>query len=285
MTLRRIGLLGWLALLPAASLCAQPQYDLQAAVEQLWKAGNYSWDERSSFDSGAGDRPASVPRPTGTGQTEIGGFTVAAIQTRQVVFHGGEAAFKVNEVWRRADDLTDSEIADLRFITWGTGRGRDRARAYIRSLPHEIFQTILQYGVNVRKEGTAILGDLDDSQISTRDLEELVFRGTPPASAAKQSRGILGVATGILGRRSGARPPPRSGEQVAFIVYLSRGKITEFAIEFLRPYVIGGGEKAGEMSAAARKYTFKLWDIGRTKVEIDPFARELFPAASAAPRR
>jgi hypothetical protein len=196
-----------------------------------------------------------------------------------VVLWGREAAFLVNGRWRHANDLTDEELQELRFIGLGTGAARaaDRARHYTRPLPHEILELIAQKARDVRKDGTTIVGEIGETLMERVQIERYVRDGTPLGGDRQTS--VLGLPTRTTAR---SRPTPQDrNSSIAFLVWLDAGKISEFALEFRLFGAMPSANDPSAPQAMTETVKIKLLDVGTTKVAIDPQARAVFLSAPA----
>lgn len=277
MLLRRLCLLGIAALAPVVSLYGQPDAaeKLETLVEHFEAAGNYTWEETSAFDNRSGNPPPRNPPSMGSGKTDVDGFTLATIQRREIVFYNGKAALKVNGLWRKAEDLTDSEIFDAGFFGAGSKSTANRARAYKRALAHEILPLLLKYGINIRRDGATLVGEFDHARIHPMLLENYIVRGEDiPVPVVRSSLGMPAP----VGRPLPKTMPslPSDGTQAHFVLWFSGNTIEEFAVEFRKPRVLLNGPNAGEEEFTTRTYTNKLRDIGRTRVMVDREVRDLF---------
>lgn len=250
------------------SLSAQPEKALREAVDQLLGAGNYSWGlgREGSIDGRKIGRAGL--RLTHTGETVIGGFTAMKMQRLRVVFDESEIAYALKGGWRHADDLTESDRKELREF-WNSvvppSRGRG-ARQPRPALPHELLPLLLREVHDVRQEHAAIVGDLSGVFGNLFELEQYLRTGILPAAGRGRSRD------------SGS-----SGSGAKIVVYLDRGAITEFSVEFSATRTVANGPDQGSQQTMVNTLVVKLTKIGETQVEIDPEALALFRSGAEKP--
>lgn len=272
---------GVLAVTPPAG-GDHPELVLREAVDRLCAAGSYSWEEKRDLYRGEA-KPGARRAPFASGETEIGGFTVATIQRRVLVFHSDEAAAKLSGGWRHVADLNAEELREFGLYRAGTARSDARARHYTRPFAHEMLRMLLQYGIQFRKEGAAIVGEIDGARVSVTELESYLSTGKPLAETPPAR---------LLGRPvPGTKVPPRTvprtmgnRENATFTVWLEGSEITELSFEFMRMTVFHNEPGAtGVPERTARSYITRVTNIGTTKVDVDPLARALFLKASVLP--
>jgi hypothetical protein len=277
MQVLRFFLSGGLFTLLLGSAAAQPDRQLEVAIERLEAAGNYGWEAKHEI--GGSNRPGHSPvMARRSGETQINGFTDATVQGCHVLIRERQMAYDIKGRWRLAEELTAEELESLGFLI-PAGRGQVPVHLRIRPLAHEILPLLRQHGINIRKDGAAILGDFDDA-IDSNLLAAHLRDGAPlynaAAPALPQRRGILGLP--VPGGSSRVpRPPTRplpNRPQAAFIVWLAGEDITEFAIEVISPR---GQATSDAVEYSSEKLTVKLLGIGRTRVEVDLAAKRLFP--------
>lgn len=247
---------------------AQPEKALREAVDQLLGAGNYSWGigREGSLDGKKIGRVGLVL--TNTGETVIGGFTAMKMQRLRVVFDESEIAYALKAGWRHADDLTDSDRKELREF-WNsvvpTLRGKG-ARPPMPALPHELLRLLLLEVHDVRQEHAAIVGDLSGVFGNMVELEQYLRTGILPAALRDRSRGSS-----------------TSGSGAKIVVYLDRGTITDFSVEFSTTRTVANGPDQGSQQTMVNTLVVKLTKIRETKVEIDPEALALFRSGAEKP--
>ncbi|MEO7798314.1 MAG: hypothetical protein ABIY47_11365, partial [Opitutaceae bacterium] len=190
---------------------AQPVKALVDAVDRLWAAGNYSWEKGT-------ERFVDQRKQSGrtvfsdSGETTIGGFTHARIRRQEMVYSNREMVLATKNGWRHTDDLTEAD-----FSPPAPGV-RSRVVKPPRVLPHEILRLILKYGRNIRAQGIAVEGDLVLSDEGISALKSYGIDGGPFASFT--------------------RTPAPPGKSTTFVVWIERGDITEFSVEFANTIIL-----------------------------------------------
>jgi hypothetical protein len=237
-----------------ASLAADPEEELRDAVDRLWAAGNYSWEQGHDTSS---DGRKTLPSRTfnrganDAGQTNIGGFTATKTRRHQFVFNENEIAILFDGRWRHVDDLTLSDREKLAGYRPGAvGERNIPTYSSIRALPHEVLRALLGSAKNFRKEGPAIVADLGSP--FNDQLHFIGYLGNRKKDPLPFRRGA-----------------PLVGGKAELVVWLDRGITTEFTVEF--------------NSTLPNWFFVKLAKIGTTKVEIDPEAEALFLGRRAKP--
>lgn len=247
---------------------AQPERDLRAAADRLVEAGNYTWEVKERIFTSQG-KAIRLPARS-RGETSIGGFTRAQLRRADAVFFEDEAAYALTGGWRHAKDMAGVDLAEL---SQKTGLGT-RTKTYVHPLPHDVLQRLLDAVRDVRKDGGALVAEIDPMAIDALELRLHLELGRPLSSPQTRNRLGLPVPVG-----DAARARPRSNMDARLVVYETGGLIERFEVEFSRATTVLNGPNAGEHDALAWTYVVELWAIGRTKPDIPPEARALFLSA------
>jgi hypothetical protein len=244
---------------------AQPELEVRTAFRRLLEAGTYSWDDsRERHSEPSTSNRTNRASPTGTGETEIDGYTTAVIWRRHVVLKGTQAALKVSYGWRHANDLTDDEVAEFSQPFGASLAGVDRpplprerqaaeaerAHRYTHSVPHEVLGLLLQNVANFRTAGDAVAADLILTEEKLSRLEMYLSNGVlPPARLVRNDR------------------PLASGKRATLSVKFNASGITEFSVVIVKP--AGPGQ-------IVQTYTTHLFKVGTTTVDVAPEVKALF---------
>lgn len=252
---------------------AQPEHDLQAAVDGLLGAGNYTWELQEEMLSGQGK---TIRLPTrARGETTIGGFTRAQIRRGDAVLFGHEAAYALAGGWRYFKDIAGEDVAEL---TKKTGIGA-RSLRYVQPLPHDVLQRLVDAVRDVRKDGSALVGDIDPTVIDALELRSHLQLGRPLPSPLPVTRNRLGLPVPVSPPIT--KPRPRSNMDARLVIYETGGVLERFEVEFSRATTVLNGPNAGDHDVSEWKYVVEFSAIGHTKPEIPPEARALFLSAPA----
>src|SRR5688572_12680465 len=142
---------------------AQPEQQFRDAVDGLFQAGNYEWEEKHEFGSLSSGRRR--PRSLAAGETMIGGYTRARFGKVQVAMYNREIAFALRDGWRHGDDLTVNDLAELN----SPGSAASTLNQ-ARQLPHELLKLLAQAARNFRTEKGAILAGIDPAILEPTQL-------------------------------------------------------------------------------------------------------------------
>lgn len=249
----------------ARAASASPAEELREAVDRLISAGNYTWEEKTQEIPDGGRLPR--PRVTARGETIIDGFTRAQIRRAAAVLWKEEAAYAVAGGWRHRHDLSTRESNEL--------REKGVSARHVHPLPHEAL-TVLWAGTrDVRKEPNGWGGEIVASLLHPEDLEGYLKSGKPiPTPPTTQNRLGLPVPVKSAGTRPTA-PRIRPDLRARYFVYATAGVIERLEVEFLHPSAASG--------PGPWKYIVEFSAVGRTKVDVPPEARALFPSAPPSP--
>lgn len=258
--------LGWLCS-QAAGQSAEAK--VRSLTDELVQAGNYSWQQKRNIDI---DSRGNMPRgrmPTfASGKTSVGEFTVATVQKRSVAALGEKVAYMLPDgIWRHIDDLTNDELQELGFFGAGSRIPYAYARGFRLLLPHELLETLLAKGNNLRRVGVSYEGDLSLSITEMMELETML-RGHP----IRLTRPTRQPSIFSAGRLLPERPADRSA---SFTIYADKGAISEVLVTRKREMKIAfnGGERESHTSTI--EYQFKIFDIGQTIVDVHPEAQAI----------
>ncbi len=154
------------ALITALSLVtclADTKEDVQAAVQKLAEAPNYSWTAESEIAN------SQFTPPTINGMAEKDGYAVVKQErdgnTTMAVLKGDKGVVKTDEGWQTAEDLRSSG--------GGQGRGGFRYMGLLRSrAPAAEAERVLKYVKDLKSGDGVISGDL-----TTEGAKELMSFG------------------------------------------------------------------------------------------------------------
>ncbi len=259
-------LLAGLALLSglsASTLLAadsDPKATALAAAARLAEQSSYSWQTASQAAAGParGFRAAgSIGGDPTQGQAEKDGYTTVKQQGLQFVTKGGKAAVFVEAYWMTLDQAA-ARIGD------GTQRGQSQfSPASITSfkLPPAQAQDLLNKATDFRADGETITATLSPEFVS-----ELLSGGP----AAGGGRGGQRAARG--GPPGGAIANPKGNVSCT----ITNGVLTKFSVA-----LSGSREFRGDQLKLDRTTTTTITDIGNTKPNPAPDAKEIVDALAA----
>src|SRR4051812_36326618 len=104
---------GWIwAIVAVSGVQAQPEEAVRSAVTRLLEAENYSWQGAKGVFFDPLKRNTMI-RPTGSGETVIGGYTAAMFRKRAVVQLGSESAINLSDGWTLVRLLSEEQAEEL----------------------------------------------------------------------------------------------------------------------------------------------------------------------------
>ncbi|MEO5960865.1 MAG: hypothetical protein ABIZ49_01435, partial [Opitutaceae bacterium] len=258
---------------------AQPVEALRGALDHLFASGNYGWRETRQTEVNG----RSSITPFGIGRTEIDRVTLATIympQNIRAAFVGPRTAFKLEDGWKRAEDLTDDDIVKIFGLRISptmpaerAARMMDSKRKYKHAIFHDVLRLLLKTASDLREEDGVIVGSALGFE-----LQMFVESGEPPRTRPQPS--LFGISLPTPPRR-----PPRAmpGQTITFRAWLTDGKFSKFSIQFLHKGAVRDGSRAGEEFSIQFIYTVELTDIGTSKFEVAPEIAALFNDMAGAP--
>jgi hypothetical protein len=246
-------LIGSAALLASSSMIAYagPKEDVQAAVQKLGDAPNYSWTTTVEGGFGAGATE---------GKTEKGGYTVTSIAMRQtsydIVLKDKAAAIKTPDGWKSLAELAvpdpNGGFNPATFIA---------ARVQTFKSPTDTAKDAIDKLQEVKKADDAYTADLSPDYIKA----QMQFGG----------RG---------GRRGGAAggappaPPEIKNPKGDLKFWIKDGMISKVAMHITGTMSFGGNDMDID-----RTTTTDIKDIGSTKIEVPDEAKAKLAAPAPAP--
>jgi hypothetical protein len=270
--------LAWLVV--AVALRADPAVALRQAVDDLFKAGNYSWRESRSHDING----RSTIEPYAFGRTVIDGYTIATVYSPSVtgfvnllpfsaknvraIFLGSRTAFELESGWRRYEEMTPDELQELYSLPRPLPPLPDnRVRIYNHASLHEALRVLLPFTTSLREEDGAIVGILGLSNQEALQFDAFMRWGMPPRMIPMPETRISPLPDSLPHiRQIGA----------AFKVWLVDGKLSKVEFAFAVGVLGRGRDGKSQEYHQTRVYTFELQEVGTTHVDVTPEMRALF---------